>query len=72
MIDRLGNDPVAMTWRLAGDNHTDRICTQVQRLMLLASRNLDSFASSKNKQTMFGFKSQLTIKNVEKLPCMDM
>jgi hypothetical protein len=72
MIDRLGNDPVAMTWRLAGDNHTDRICTPVQRLMLLAWRNFDSVARLKNKQMMFDFESQLTLKNVEKLPCMDM
>jgi hypothetical protein len=72
MIDRLGNDPVAMTWRLDGDNHTDRICTPVQRPMLLARRDFDSFAWSKNKQMMFDFKSQLTFENVEKLPCMDM
>jgi hypothetical protein len=72
MIARLSNDPVAMTWGLAGDNHTDRICTPVQRLMLLAWRNLDSFSLSKNKQMVFDFKSQFPFKNVEKLPRMDM
>lgn len=57
MIDRLGNDSVAMTRRLAGDNHTDRICTPVQCLMLLPWRNFNSLAWSKNKQMMFDFKS---------------
>jgi hypothetical protein len=72
MIDRLGNDPVSMTWRLAGDNHTDRISTPVKRLMLLAWRNFDSVARLKYKQMVFDFESQLTLKNVEKLPRMNM
>ena len=61
-----------MTRRLAGDNHTDRTCTPVQCLMLLPWRNFDSLAWSKNKQMMFDFKSQLTLKYVEKLPRTDM
>jgi hypothetical protein len=41
--DRLRSDPVTTACRLTGDDHANRLCASIQRLMLLAWGNLDSF-----------------------------
>lgn len=60
-----------MAWRLTGDDHANRLCASIQRLMLLAWGNLDSFMRVKDKMMMFDFQGQLPFQNVEELACMD-
>jgi hypothetical protein len=60
-----------MAWWLTGDDHANRIFALIQRLMLLASGNFDSFMRVKDKMMMFDFQGQLPFQNVEELACMD-
>jgi len=60
-----------MAWRLTGDDHANRLCASIQRLMLLAWGNLDSFMRVKDKMMMFDFQGQLPFQNVEELACTD-
>jgi len=60
-----------MARRLTGDDHADRICTSIQRLMLLAWGNLESLAWVKNKVMVFDFQSQFTFQNQEELARTD-
>src|ERR1700733_10190894 len=60
-----------MARRLTGDDHANGICTSVQRLMLLAWGNLESFICVKNKVMIFDFQGQLPFQHVEELTCMD-
>jgi len=60
-----------MAWRLTGDDHANRLGASIQRLMLLAWGNLDSFMRVKDKMMMFDFQGQLPFQNVEELACAD-
>lgn len=67
----LRNDPVTMAWRLTGDKHANRFHTAIQRLVLLAWGNLDSFTCLKNKVVILDLQGQFTFQNEEELACMD-
>ena len=60
--------PVAMTWRLAGDQNTSRVGAAVEDLMRLAGRYFEALTSLKDEAVLPYFEGQLSFKDVEELP----
>jgi len=65
-------DPVAMAWRLTGDNHSNRTCAFIQCLMLLPRGNLETVADLKNDPMIFDLQSEFAFEDKEELACMHM
>jgi hypothetical protein len=56
-----------MTWRLTGDEDSRGMGTSIHYLMLLAWRDLDSFACLKKKVVVIDFEGQLSLEDEEEL-----
>ncbi len=63
----LCDDPVSVTWGLAGDEHSHRGGTSIDCLMLLAGGNFESFACVKDEVVVLYFECEFSFEDEEKL-----
>jgi hypothetical protein len=60
-----------MAWRLTCDQNSHRLSASIDRLMLLARGDFESFTSLKNKIVMLDFEGQFSLQHEEELTCMN-